>query len=387
VGTVASGNYSRQTYNSEVPATGFTATVQPSDIPAPFAEDCFRYGPISGQFSLGTWYSSLSVIGVTSGGDQDGRARFRIWRSPYPSASTTSTIASDAFNRPNENPLVGVGRVWTTVSGNVAMQVVTNAATPTSVSGSDDGAYYSGVNWPADQYSRANLTVSGTGGTQQGVCLMVRVATGATTFYRLVADHAVSTNVALVRFNAGTPTLLVAFTQSWSDGDLWELRVRGAFLQALLNGTVVQAFQDTAPLASGSPGIGLSTVVTSASIDNWEGGGFTGATEVTNGTMVGATVTNLSTTVAQSSAASQRVVAFPVNNEYLFLQPAWEISGAGAAADRDIVVRYGSMGATDGSGLVTAAFAVAGAPTAVLGGGAYFKRRRMTDGMCTVEDF
>lgn len=82
VGTTGSANYSRSTYNLEVPTTGFTATAQPSGAPVNLGEDCFRIsGVTSGQFSADTWYSSLSVIAVSSGGVQDGRARFRLWRS------------------------------------------------------------------------------------------------------------------------------------------------------------------------------------------------------------------------------------------------------------------------------------------------------------------
>lgn len=73
--------YSRQTYNVEVPGANFTATLQPSGSPVNSAQDCWRYGPSTGTFSLGTWYSSISVIAVTSGGVQDGRARMRLWRS------------------------------------------------------------------------------------------------------------------------------------------------------------------------------------------------------------------------------------------------------------------------------------------------------------------
>ena len=87
------------------------------------------------------------------------------------------------------------------------------------------------------------------------------------------------------------------------------------------------------------------------------------------GIRIGSLVTNLSTSVAQSSAASMFVPVFKLNNEYLFFQVAWEITGAGAAADRDVLVRYGPGGTTDGSGLVTAPFltdAVAAAPVAGL---------------------
>ena len=50
----------------------------------------------------------------------------------------------------------------------------------------------------------------------------------------------------------------------------------------------------------------------------------TSATEVTAGTMIGTTVTNVTTTVAQSSSASTQVGAFSLANEYLFWQLAWE---------------------------------------------------------------
>ena len=189
VGTVAVGNYSRQSYNNEVATAGFGATAQPTGSPINQAQDCWRYGPSSGTFSGDTWYSSLSVIGVTSGGDQDGRARFRLWRS--------------------------------------------------------------------------------------------------------------------------------------NNGD----------------GTV--------------------------------------ATDIVPGTFLGTTVTNLSTTVAQSSSASIFVPTLTLVNEYLFLQAAWEISGVGAAVDRDVLVRYGSMSATDGSGLVTAPFANALAGGAVGAGLLPFYYRTM----------
>lgn len=86
VGTTVATRYSAMTYNAEVPATGFTTTIQPSGGPITTnghkAEDCFRTSAVtSGVFSRGTWYSSLSLIAVTNASSQDGRARFRLWRS------------------------------------------------------------------------------------------------------------------------------------------------------------------------------------------------------------------------------------------------------------------------------------------------------------------
>jgi hypothetical protein len=95
----------------------------------------------------------------------------------------------------------------------------------------------------------------------------------------------------------------------------------------------------------------------------------TGATEITQGAMVGVTITNLGTTVAQPSSASTRVVAFSLANEYLFLQVAWEITGAGAANARDVLIRYGSMTTRNGSGLATSLFSATGAASAALGTG------------------
>jgi hypothetical protein len=150
-------------------------------VPLGSAEDCWRYGPSTGTFSGDTWYSSLSVIGVTSGGDQDGRARFRLWRSANPDATVPTELDS-------------------------------------------------------------------------------------------------------------------------------------------------------------------------------------------LGTIIGTTVTNLSTTVAQSSSGSGFIPIFALQNEYLFLQAAWETTGAGGAADRDVLIRYGSLSAIDGSGLVTAPFLDGAAVGAAFGG-------------------
>lgn len=81
VGTTAVNQYSRQTYNSEIATTGFTSTAQPSGTLVNLGEDCYRSTATTGTFSAGTWYSSISCIAVSSGGIQQARGRFRIWKS------------------------------------------------------------------------------------------------------------------------------------------------------------------------------------------------------------------------------------------------------------------------------------------------------------------
>lgn len=95
VGTTVATRYSRQTYNSEVPATNFTSTAQPSGAPTNSAEDCWRLSAVTtGSFSAGTWYSTVSVIAVSSGGFQDGRARFRIWRSANADGTSATEVTA-----------------------------------------------------------------------------------------------------------------------------------------------------------------------------------------------------------------------------------------------------------------------------------------------------
>lgn len=78
----------------------------------------------------------------------------------------------------------------------------------------------------------------------------------------------------------------------------------------------------------------------------------------------GTTVTNLSTTVAQSSSASTQVASLSLSSEYLFLQVVWNITGAGASTSADVLTRLGPITSlTAGSFLVSSAFS----PT--LGGG------------------
>lgn len=93
VGTTGVNQYSRQTYNSEVGAGNFTSTAQPSGTLVNLGEDCFRISAAtSGTFSAGTWYSSMSVLAVSSGGIQQGRGRFRLWASSNADGSSAREL-------------------------------------------------------------------------------------------------------------------------------------------------------------------------------------------------------------------------------------------------------------------------------------------------------
>lgn len=113
-GTTAATNYSRLSFRDEKAAASFGAVAQPSGAPTGVtggAQDCWRISAVTtGTFSAGTWYSSLSVIAVTSGGFHEGRARFRIWRSANADGTTATEVTAGTM----------VGSLTTNLSTTVA---------------------------------------------------------------------------------------------------------------------------------------------------------------------------------------------------------------------------------------------------------------------------
>ena len=96
--TLGAAQYSRQSFRQERAVATFTGTAEPSGVPLGKAQDSWRISAgTTGTFSAGTWYSSVSVIAVTSGGFRDGRARFRIWRSSNEDGTTATEVTAGAM--------------------------------------------------------------------------------------------------------------------------------------------------------------------------------------------------------------------------------------------------------------------------------------------------
>ncbi len=183
-------------------------------------------------------------------------------------------IASDDFNRANESPLASP---WTTGTGNLSSDLVSNAMSIAVPTDDNRANIYTGPVWPDDQWSKAALTVSGTVGGRAGPALYVRYSSSSTTFYRFSTDHAGATNCNISRFLAGARTTIVDFTQAWTDRDIWEFRVEGpagsARLRTFLNGVQISDTTDNSSLSSGTPGAGVSgSALETWSVDNWSGG-------------------------------------------------------------------------------------------------------------------
>jgi len=185
-----------------------------------------------------------------------------------------SVLGTDTFTRANETPLAGN---WTTVTSETAFNLASNAITPSNLN-NDCGAYRNDITPPNDQYSQLVLTVTNTGGGGQGLGVACRIATGARTYYRVVADHASpSANVELGKMIAGAFTVIWSRSATFTNGDALRLEVQGTTLRVYIAGVQVGADATDSAIASGRFGISYSSVCTAATGDNWEGGDFGGA--------------------------------------------------------------------------------------------------------------
>lgn len=131
VGTTAATNYSRIAYNKEKVASLFVASpAQPSGAPisvTTLAEDCWRLSGITtGQFSLGTWYSAISVIAVTNASSQAGRVRIRLWRSSNADATGATELTAGTMIGTTTGALSTTVAATSSASTRIAASNLTN---------------------------------------------------------------------------------------------------------------------------------------------------------------------------------------------------------------------------------------------------------------------
>lgn len=188
------------------------------------------------------------------------------------------TTISSTFTGADQIPL-SEGGVWVTGSGDGEFARSANTAVPNQA-GQDCSAIYTGTAWGNNQSSACGLTTTSTGGGGSGPGLWVRHAgLAAKTGYRFIVDHAASNNIEVARFNAGTFTSLAVRTvASWTNADVWEFSVTGGVgavvLTIKLNGVQQGATISDASgsgVASGSPGLGYSSIGGGEVFDNWTG--------------------------------------------------------------------------------------------------------------------
>lgn len=179
-------------------------------------------------------------------------------------------LATDNFNRADASP---IGAPWTTQIGSQAMKIVSNACTPVSTS-MDCGAYNTSASWPNDQYSQCKVTATGGASADLGIGPAVRCSTSATTFYRAVWNGAATNNITLTKAVAGSYTLIWTRTATISAGSVLRIEAQGTAIRVFVNGTQVGASTTDSSITSGSAGVQYSSAITTASLDDWEGGDF-----------------------------------------------------------------------------------------------------------------
>lgn len=178
-------------------------------------------------------------------------------------------LASDSGAGSDANP---IGGNWATIAGLSAMRRASNSIRGSNAS-NDNGARWTGVTFPDDQWSAVAVGALGTGTGGPSA----RIASGATTLY--MCDRAATNQLILYRALNGVWTQLASTTSdTYTEGDVHECRCVGTTISAWRSG--VQRLSATdANIASGSAGLGAyleSTVLT-----NWQAGDFaSGATSL-----------------------------------------------------------------------------------------------------------
>lgn len=180
-------------------------------------------------------------------------------------------MISDNFDRANETPLAAP---WVLGTGETAMNLSSNVAVPSDTN-NDACMIYTGATLYPDHGSAGKLACSGTNGGGAGATLWVRHSLSARTGYRVATSKAGGNNTFVHRFVTGTATQILAFAQSWNDGDEWAIEATGAASGTLIrlfrNGVQVNTITDTAGTvpAAGAPGIGYSGINTGCSVNDW----------------------------------------------------------------------------------------------------------------------
>jgi hypothetical protein len=194
---------------------------------------------------------------------------------------TLTALASDNFQRANENPLSDGGN-WTTPSyATASLELVSDAVQVPGNNGAHE-EQYTGVTWPNDQYCKVVLgAVVNPSAQANSINLFCRQSTSADTEYFASLTFKVLTTARVVRLGYkinGTQTIISSNVEvNYATGDVWVFAVVGNTLYLYQNGTLVVSAQDTGNnITSGEVGfelnVGTGNSLTGLTVTSWEGG-------------------------------------------------------------------------------------------------------------------
>lgn len=166
-----------------------------------------------------------------------------------------ATIVTDDFNRADNASL---GANWTTISGTVALRILTNQCSSVGTGGVQTGVY-TGAGWTGGQDQWAEFKVVTKNATADGgpAC---RMSTSAQTFFICdintadVAALGASMTIDVFRVLAGVFTSIAQATLVINSGDILRCEAEGTTIRGFVNG--VQKVSGTnADAMVGKPGI------------------------------------------------------------------------------------------------------------------------------------
>lgn len=184
------------------------------------------------------------------------------------SNAVRTTLASDSFTRADS---ANLGTNW--VVGPLPMKLASNQCVPTSTGEDEYQVYDDGTFvFPTDQWAEATMFVVG-GGAGTGPCLVLRGpdAFHGANFYRWAVAPLGSNAIDLTKSVSGVVTSIATINVAWVSGDVLRVEAEGSTLRTYRNGVLVDTHTDTS-VVSGRPGVGYSSVNTSAAIDDWSAG-------------------------------------------------------------------------------------------------------------------
>lgn len=127
VAKTAATVYSRMDAQTERAASTFGATAQPDGAPDNTLGDCFRTSTtLNGSFASANWSLAFPVIAVSSGGDQDGAIRVRLWRSANADGSGAVEMTAGASQGTGVLNLATSAEQVSTVTVNPGAETLTN---------------------------------------------------------------------------------------------------------------------------------------------------------------------------------------------------------------------------------------------------------------------
>jgi hypothetical protein len=199
------------------------------------------------------------------------------WSGGVPPATGGIVLASDNFNRANQNP---IGAPWSNFLGNG--QIINNALSPAVATANvSAAAIYTGIAWPNDQFSQASLTQLV---ATEGYAAIVLRHTAGGDFYYCGFDASpgfggmgIRSTGHIWRYVGGVVTSLAAGIAIPSVGDTFRCQIIGSTVSFFQNGNQLFSATDASPIIAGSPGLFVQSAGTLANVtditwDNWQGG-------------------------------------------------------------------------------------------------------------------